>query len=72
MTRFVLEPIGFKGICIAPPLKFPLVVKDREAVSRALANVNQWEFDRIIVTHGDIIEDHASSIFSDLFARFLN
>ncbi|QSV16287.1 DUF4336 domain-containing protein [Photobacterium ganghwense] len=71
LTKYVFEPIGFKGCCVAPPLKMGLTIKDKQAFARFIDHIRQWDFERIVVTHGDIIEDDAKTIFSDLTARFL-
>jgi hypothetical protein len=71
LQRFMLEPIGFKGICMAPPLKSRFMVKNRDVLSYCLRQVANWDFKRIIVTHGDIIEENAKHAFSELFSRFL-
>ena len=71
MTRYVLRPIGFKGTCLAPPLKIGFMIKDKAKFTAFIRRVQGWNFDRIIVTHGDIIEDNAKSVFTDLCARFL-
>ena len=72
LTRLILEPIGFKGICIAPPLRVGFMIKDREALIAALRQIDGWDFQRIVVTRGDIIEERAKEVFSQLFASFLN
>jgi len=70
MTKLMLEPMGFKDICIAPPLRFSFVIKDRPAFVESISAVQAWNFERIIVTHGDIIEDNASDTFKRLMQRF--
>jgi hypothetical protein len=70
MTKLVLEPIGFKDICIAPPLKFKFMIKDRPAFLAFINALLGWDFERIIVTHGDIIEEDAQKTLARLFARF--
>ena len=70
MQRFVMGPLGFKGICTAPPLKLGFFHKDKAGFSEALTRAGQWEFERIIVTHGDIIEADAKATFSRLSSRF--
>lgn len=70
MTKLVLEPIGFKGICFAPPLRLKFMIKDRPAFVTFIKTVEAWDFDRIIVTHGDIIEDNAKDAFAGLCRRF--
>jgi len=71
MQKFVLGPIGFKGICLAPPLKLGFLHKDKAGFRESLQCIKQWEFDRIIVTHGDIIEAHAGENFERLSNRFI-
>ena len=71
ITRFVFEPLGFKGICIAPHLKWGFVIQDKEIFSSVIRKILHWNFDRIIVTHGDIIEKNALQVFTDLCTRFL-
>ena len=70
MSKFVFEPIGFKGRCIHPLLKMSFTIKDKAAFNRFIQSVEQWQFDKIIVAHGKIIEDEAKSVFSSLMSRF--
>lgn len=70
MTKLVMEPMGFKDICVAPPLRFKFMIKDRPAFVAFVEAVQQLDFDRIIVTHGDIIEDDAQATLSRLCERF--
>jgi|TARA_B100002003_G_scaffold238080_1_gene255917 hypothetical protein len=70
IQKFILGPIGFKGICIAPPLKLGFLHKDKAGYGEALTRVEQWQFERIIVTHGDIIDDDAMATFTRLSSRF--
>ncbi|AJR06418.1 DUF4336 domain-containing protein [Photobacterium gaetbulicola] len=70
MTKYVFEPIGFKGRCVAPPLKMGFTIKDKPAFYRFIQSVQEWDFDKIIVTHGDIIEDDAQTVFANLSSRF--
>ena len=71
IRRFVLEPIGFRGMCLAPPLKLSFVVKDRPAFEAFILKVRCWQFDRIVVTHGDVITDDAQAVFRTLTHRFV-
>ena len=70
MKKLVLEPIGFKDICLAPPLRFGFMIKNRGAFSTAVRMILGWSFDRIIVTHGPIIEDQARDTLNRLCQRF--
>jgi hypothetical protein len=66
MNKLVMEPIGFKDICLAPPLRFGFMIKDRPALNRFVSKVLAWDFDRIIVTHGDILEEAPGQLLQDL------
>jgi hypothetical protein len=70
IQRTVLRLIGFKDICIAPPLKFCFMFKDRKAFNQSVQQIKAWEFDRIVVTHGEIIEQGAAEHLQRLAARF--
>ncbi|PSU35603.1 DUF4336 domain-containing protein [Photobacterium lutimaris] len=72
MTKYIFEPIGFKGFCVAPPLKMGFTLKDKPAFSRFLQSVQDWDFTQIIVTHGDIIEKEAKAKFASLSSRFVS
>lgn len=71
MSKYVFEPIGFKGCCVAPPLKMGFIIKDKPAFERFIQQIQNWDFQRIVVTHGDIIEEDAKPVFSQLVNRFL-
>jgi hypothetical protein len=70
MTKLVLEPIGFKDICLAPPLRFRFMIKDRPAFVASVKAIQALDFDRIIVAHGDIIEADAKATLVRLCERF--
>ena len=48
---------------------FRLMVRDRAAFTRSLRRMMEWDFQRIIVGHGDIIDSDARRIASEHFAR---
>jgi hypothetical protein len=66
LVRHLLAPLGWKGICLAPPLAFDFVVTDRPALHEFLSTIRRWPFHRIIVTHGAVIEDEAAAVFDAL------
>ncbi len=39
-----------------PSRIFRTLVKDRAALRASLAHLRDWDFDRIIVTHGEVLE----------------
>ena len=71
VTQYFFEPIGFKGTCVAPPLKIGFMIKDKSNFSLFIERILGWEFERIIVTHGDIIELNAKQVFANLCGRFV-
>jgi hypothetical protein len=56
IKRFVLEPLGFKGLCTPPQLKNQARIKDKAAFASSLQSIRAWDFERIIVAHGAIVE----------------
>ena len=70
VTMLLLRPLGFKDVCIAPPLKWGFFIKDRVAFRRFIETIRGWEFDRIIVTHGDIIEERPREQLAEICQRF--
>lgn len=70
MTKCVFRPLGFKDHCIAPPLKMGFTIKDKAAFKQFIVNIKAWEFDKIVVTHGDVIAKDAQSVFAHLVQRF--
>lgn len=71
VQKYIFGPIGFKEICLAPPLKWGIFYKDKAAFQASAERIKQWEFDRIIVTHGDIIEQTPMEWFDRLYRRFI-
>ena len=71
VSKYIFEPIGFKGMCVAPPLKMGFMIKDKPKFIQSIKRIQNWDFDRIIVTHGDIIKSNAKQVFASLCGRFL-
>ncbi len=46
--------------------------KDKTAARRSLKKILQWDFDKIILSHGDLIEENAKSIASKAWKKPLN
>jgi hypothetical protein len=70
MFTLLLAPMGFRGVGLAPPLKWGFVIKDKPAFRAFIDTVRQWDFERIIVTHGEIIEERPREQFEALCKRF--
>lgn len=71
VTR-LMQQVGFKDRCIAPPLKLGFLIKDKARFAESIRCIRQWNFNRIIVTHGDIIKTNAVVTFDQLSERFLS
>jgi hypothetical protein len=71
LTAPLFAALGFKGQCLAPPLKWSIVRKDDAAFGAVLRAILAWEVSRIIVTHGDVIEQNAAATLAELFAPWL-
>jgi hypothetical protein len=41
---------------LGPSRLFRTLVKDRAALRSSLTRMQQWDFDRVIVTHGDVLD----------------
>lgn len=51
---------------------FRLAVQDRQAVSASLQHLREWDFQRIILSHGDIIPAGGHAIFEEIFRDYLS
>jgi hypothetical protein len=48
-----------------------VAIRDRRAARESLQRILQWDFDRIIVTHGEVLQSGGKQRFADGFARYL-
>ncbi len=71
ITKPILKILGFKGKCTAPPLKIGFKIKDKSEFGKSVINIQNWDFDKIIVTHGEIIDQDAKQIFTKLCNKFV-
>jgi len=71
LAKYIFRPIGFKDKCVAPPLKMNMIIKEKQHFSSAIKSIKTWDFDKIIVTHGEIIDVNAKQVFARLTERFL-
>ena len=55
LTRWVLRVIGRVGT-LAPTLLEKMLTRDRSALAASLEDVLAMPFERVVVTHGDIVE----------------
>ena len=45
-----------------------LAIRDRAAARTSVQRILQWDFDRIVVTHGDVLENGGHQRFAAAFA----
>lgn len=62
--------LGFRGLTMAPPLKFPGIIKDRKKFKDSLQEILSWDFERVVVTHGPILEHDAKPLTIALMSKF--
>jgi len=53
-TRFLMKLIRSYGR-FGPSTLDPLLIRDRRAARRSLERILAWDFDRVIVAHGDVL-----------------
>jgi hypothetical protein len=70
VNKLLFEPIGFKGKCLAPPLKTRFGVKDRTALRASLDRLWELDIERVIPAHGAIFEQSAKDDIRRLCQRF--
>jgi hypothetical protein len=46
--------------------------KDRPSFNRSIARINEWDFDRIVPCHGDVIESGGKGVFQTVMAWHLS
>ncbi|WAM25699.1 hypothetical protein [Myxococcus sp. NMCA1] len=55
---------------LAPTMLIRSVIKDREAVRASLARAQAWDVERVVVCHGDVVEQGGREAVRNAFARF--
>jgi hypothetical protein len=71
VTRALFSMLGFRGVCTAPPLALPWVRKDPALFRASIESILAWDFDRIVICHGAIVETRGREILRQLCARWL-
>jgi hypothetical protein len=66
-TRFVFRVFGGYGR-MSTSLVERLVTRDRAAARRAVDTTLQWDFQRVILAHGHIVERDAAQAFREAYA----
>jgi len=55
VTRLLMTLVGGYG-CFGPTRLDPLLIRDRQAARRSLEKILTWDFDRVVIAHGDVLE----------------
>jgi hypothetical protein len=55
LTRFLMRLIRSYGR-FGPTRLDPLLIRDRRAARESLERILSWDFDRVVVAHGDVLE----------------
>ncbi|MCP9833426.1 DUF4336 domain-containing protein [Cyanobium sp. Aljojuca 7A6] len=70
LTRFITR-IGGGFNRLEPTILERLATSDRASLARALQDVLQWDFDRVIVAHGAIVETGGKESLAKAYMAFL-
>ncbi|MCJ7754760.1 MAG: DUF4336 domain-containing protein [Thermoanaerobaculales bacterium] len=68
---FVFKLMGAEGV-FGPHRFIRWSIRDRNAALRSLRTILEWDFDRVIVTHGDIVETGGKAKMKKAFAFILD
>ncbi len=70
LTQFVTRVIGgYKSL--GPSLLEKIATTEKVKVKRSVEKILEWDFDRIIMAHGSIIEQNGKEAFRQGYERFL-
>lgn len=57
---------------LQPSILEKVAIKDREILSKSIAQILAWDFQRIIIAHGNIVEKDAKKQLTEGYEWFLN
>jgi hypothetical protein len=66
-TRLLMKLLRSYGR-LGPSKLDPLLIRDRRAARESLERILAWDFDRVIVAHGDVLERGGHEILRDGYA----
>lgn len=69
-TKFFLKLYGSYNK-FGPTFTIRALIKDKNAFSESLENITAQDFDRIIVSHGRIVETNGKNILREAFNKYL-
>lgn len=70
VSTLIFGPLGFKGKCLAPPLKTRFGAKDRHALRASFDRLWELDIECVVPAHGAIFEEGAKDDIRRLCQRF--
>lgn len=71
ITRLLMKLLRSYGK-LGPTTLDPLLIRDRDAARESLQRILAWDFDRIVVAHGDVLETGGHEILRKGYSWLLN
>jgi len=71
VLRFWWKWVTFMWNKPRPAPEYTLGWRDKQAAAKALSRILDWEFDRIVLAHGDLVYEDAKAVARDAWARVL-
>ena len=73
LTQFFSRIVGcYQQLRPSISNKFNLAIKDKEIVTASITRLLQWDFERVIIAHGTIVEENAKERLRSGYEWFLN
>lgn len=69
-TRLLMKLLRSYGR-FGPSTLDPLLIRDREAARQSLERILSWDFDRVVVAHGDVVEGGGREALREGYAWLL-
>jgi hypothetical protein len=66
-ARIFYAIVGARGR-FGPHRLIRIAIRDHKAARESVAKILEWDFDRVIVTHGDVLESGGKARFADAFS----
>ncbi|MGA7871270.1 MAG: DUF4336 domain-containing protein [Candidatus Binatus sp.] len=66
-ARVFYTIVGARGR-FGPHLLIRLAIRDHKAARESVAKILEWDFDRVILTHGDVLESGGKAKFAQAFS----
>ena len=71
VLKFWWKAVTFMWNKPRPAPEYTLGWRDKRAAARSLRRILDWEFDKIVLAHGDLVTEHAKAVAQGAWARVL-